>query len=52
MLRVSEEHERANAVAAVRHYRATDPDGWSAYVADAEYSQADAPVADNWSDTR
>lgn len=51
--RLIDEHWRAKAVAAVRHYRETDPDGWSAYIADAEeLSQADAPITDGWNDIK
>ncbi|MCV7384887.1 hypothetical protein [Mycolicibacter longobardus] len=51
--RLIDEHWRAKAVAAVRNYRETDPEGWSAYIADAEASsQADAPITDGWDDTK
>lgn len=47
--RLIDEHWRAKAVAAVQHYRDTDPEGWASYIAEAvEFSQADAPITDGW----
>lgn len=47
--RLLEEHWEAAALAAVERYRAENPPGWAAYVAEAEdLSAADAPVADEW----
>lgn len=47
--RLIDEHWRAKAVAAVQRYRETDPEGWSAYIADAEESgQSAAPITDDW----
>ncbi|MGN9811850.1 hypothetical protein ACTMSW_21135 [Micromonospora sp. BQ11] len=47
--RLLEEHWRAKAVAAMDHYRTVDPDGWSAYLDEAEgWHRADAPVGDPW----
>lgn len=51
--RLIDEHWRAKAVAAVQDYREADPEGWSAYIADAEASgQADAPITDYWDNAR
>jgi hypothetical protein len=45
--RLVDEHWRAAAVAAVRHYRATDPEGWLEYIAEADrLAAADAPIND------
>lgn len=47
--RLIEEHWQAKAVAAVHHYRETDPQGWAQYLAEAEeLAGADAPIADEW----
>jgi hypothetical protein len=47
--RLIDEHWRATAIAAVRRYRESDPQGWSDYLAEAEESVgADAPVTDEW----
>jgi hypothetical protein len=47
--RLIDEHWQAAAIAAVRRYRETDPQGWSDYLAEAdELTAADAPVADDW----
>jgi hypothetical protein len=47
--RLVDEHWRATAVAAVRRYRETDPQGWADYLAEAEHTAgADAPVVDQW----
>lgn len=41
----------AQAIAAMDHYRATDPDGWADYLQDADRSdRATAAAADAWSD--
>jgi hypothetical protein len=49
--RLIDEHWRAAAVAAVREYRETDPQGWSDYLAEAaELAGADAPPADEWAE--
>lgn len=51
--RLIDEHWQASAVAAVRRYRESDPQGWSDYLAEAEEdTAADAPVADEWADRR
>lgn len=45
--RLIEEHWKSRALAAVYHYRQTDPEGWSEYLADAEdLSRADAAIAE------
>lgn len=50
--RLIDEHWRAKAVAAVQRYRETDPEGWSAYVAEAdEAARVDAPITDGWEHT-
>lgn len=47
--RLIDEHWRATAIAAVRRYRESDPQGWSDYLAEAEeWAGADAPVTDEW----
>jgi hypothetical protein len=47
--RLVEEHWQAAAVAAVRRYRESDPQGWVDYVAAAEASSsADAAISDQW----
>lgn len=47
--RLIDEHWQAAAIAAVRRYRQSNPEGWSAYLAEAESGAvADAPVADGW----
>lgn len=49
--RLVDEHWRASAIAAVRRYRDSDPQGWSDYLAGAdELAAADAPVSDEWSE--
>ncbi len=47
--RLIDEHWRATAIAAVRRYRESDPQGWSDYLAEVEeWAGADAPVTDEW----
>lgn len=47
--RLLDEHWEAAALAAVRRYRATDPEGWADYLAEAdELAEADAPISDDW----
>jgi hypothetical protein len=47
--RLVDEHWRAAAVDAVHRSRDLDPEGWSAYVANAEASSsADAAISDEW----
>lgn len=44
-----DEHWEAQAVAAVEHYRKTDPQGWADYLSEADESaSAEAPVTDEW----
>jgi hypothetical protein len=51
--RLIDEHWRAAAVAAVHRYREADPQGWAAYLDEAdELAAADAPVTDEWADDR
>lgn len=48
--RLLDEHWEAAALAAVERYRASDLEGWAAYLAEAaDLSEADAPVSDEWS---
>jgi hypothetical protein len=47
--RLIDEHWQAKAVAAVRRYQETDPQGWADYLAEAEeFGDADAPITDEW----
>jgi hypothetical protein len=47
--RLIDEHWKATAVAAVRRYRETDPQGWADYIAETEeWAGADAPITDEW----
>lgn len=47
--RLLAEHWQMKAVAAVDAYRATDPEGWAEYVAEADREdRASAPSADAW----
>jgi hypothetical protein len=47
--RLIDEHWQAAAIAAVRRYRETDPQGWAEYVAEAEeLAGAEAPIGDEW----
>lgn len=48
--RLVDEHWQAAAIAAVRRYRESDPQGWADYLAEAdELAGADAPIGDEWS---
>lgn len=47
--RLLDEHWEARAVAAMDDFRATDPEGWSEYLAEADrWDRAQTPVADAW----
>lgn len=47
--RLLDEHWQAKAVAVMDRFRTEDPDGWTAYLADADkWQAADAPVTDPW----
>lgn len=47
--RLLDEHWESAALAAVRRDRATDPQGWANYLAEADtLATADAPVTDGW----
>lgn len=47
--RLLDEHWESAAVAAVRRYRAIDPQGWADYLAEAEeFTGADASITDDW----
>lgn len=49
--RLVDEHWQREAIAAVRHYRETDPQGWAQYLNDAEeLAEAEAPITDAWTD--
>lgn len=51
--RLIDEHWQAKAIAAVSRFRDEDPQGWAAYLAEAEeLAGADAPVTDEWSGGR
>lgn len=51
--RLIDEHWEATAVAAVRRYRESDPQGWSEYIAEAdELAGADARITDEWANSR
>jgi hypothetical protein len=45
--RLVEEHWQARAVAAVRRYRETDPQGWAEYLSQAEELAAADPATDS-----
>ncbi|WP_155838677.1 hypothetical protein [Arthrobacter castelli] len=50
--RLIDEHWQTTAIAAVHRYREANPEGWSDYLAEAEeWSSADAPVSDEWTET-
>jgi hypothetical protein len=47
--RLLAEHWQMKAIAALDAYRASDPEGWAEYVADADREdRASAPAADPW----
>lgn len=47
--RLIDEHWQAQAIAAVRRYQETDPQGWAEYLADAdEMAAGEAPIVDEW----
>ncbi|MCV6984155.1 hypothetical protein H7H78_01405 [Mycobacterium shinjukuense] len=47
--RLIDEHWQAKAIAAMRRYRETDPQGWAQYLAEAEeLASAEAPITDEW----
>jgi hypothetical protein len=47
--RLIDEHWQARAIAAVRRYQETDPQGWADYLAEAEeFAGAEAPITDEW----
>lgn len=49
--RLLDEHWEAQAIAAMDRFRASDPDGWSAYVANAaQWDEAQTTVADTWNE--
>jgi hypothetical protein len=47
--RLLDEHWEAQAIAAMDHFRASDPEGWSDYLAEADrWDQAQTAAADTW----
>ncbi|HEX3812455.1 MAG TPA: hypothetical protein VHX59_06400 [Mycobacteriales bacterium] len=47
--RLADEHWQATAIAAVRRYHETNPQGWADYLAEAdEFADADPPIVDPW----
>ena len=47
--RLIDEHWQSRAVAAVRRFQESDPQGWSEYLAEAEeLAGAEAPITDEW----
>jgi hypothetical protein len=47
--RLIDEHWQAGAIAAVRRYRDSDPQGWADYIAEADdWAAAEAPITDEW----
>jgi hypothetical protein len=49
--RLLAEHWQMKAIAAMDAYRATDPEGWSEYVAEADREdRVSAPTADPWNE--
>lgn len=47
--RLLDEHWKNAAIAAVQQYRESDPEGWSAYLTEAdEMTAADASIVDEW----
>lgn len=51
--RLIDEHWQARAIAAVRRYQETDPQGWAEYLAEAEeFAGAEAPITDEWAGER
>jgi len=51
--RLIDEHWQARAIAAVRHYQESDPQGWAEYLAEAEeFAGAEALITDEWAGER
>jgi hypothetical protein len=49
LIRLLDEHWEAQAIAAMDRFRATDPDGWAEYLAEAGRADtAQAAVVDTW----
>ena len=49
LARLLDEHWEAKCVAAMEQYRATDPEGWADYLAEADgWDATSAPVAEAW----
>jgi hypothetical protein len=47
--RLLDEHWEARAIAAMDRFRASDPEGWSEYLAEADqWDRAQTVVADTW----
>ena len=51
--RLLDEHWQRSALTAVRLYQMNDPEGWEEYLNEAEeLSNADAPITDEWTESR
>lgn len=51
--RLIDEHWRSAAIAGLRRYRESDPQGWADYLAEADdLAGADAPITDGWAKSR
>jgi hypothetical protein len=49
LIRLLDEHWEVRAIAAMDQFRASDPEGWSEYLADADqWDRTQTPVADRW----
>ena len=49
--RLLDEHWEARAIAAMDHFRASDPEGWSEYLAEADqWDKAQPSVVDTWNE--
>jgi hypothetical protein len=49
LIRLLDEHWEARAIAAMDHFRAVDPQGWSEYLAEAaRWDEAQTSIVDTW----
>ena len=49
LIRLLDEHWEARAIAAMDAFRASDPEGWSEYLAEADqWDQVQTSVGDTW----
>lgn len=47
--RLLDEHWESRAIAAMDRFRASDPEGWADYLAEADqWDKAQAPIGDAW----